>query len=294
MEALFLLVSQLAMSAQHDLQMPRQVFFSEQLRHAFDALAFVARYLQQGRVFARNFGDGRIAQEPHHLPREVSWTVAFADEMVNLPQHFVACAPSDRLHHFLENVRGCGPHKITHRIRRDPSRRGCNRLVENRQRIAHGAVPGFGQEGESIVIGLDLFASHKIAQLSHDVVKLHRPETEVLAARANGLRDVFRLRRRQHEYDVIRRLFQSLEQSVEGGVGNLVSFVENVNLEAIARWTVARRLAQFADLIDAAVRSSVNLDHVDGIARANLRAGLADSARLRHRLVGRAAIQRCR
>src|SRR5260370_17500621 len=94
MEALFLLVSQLAMSAQHDLQMPRQVFFSEQFRHSFHALPFVARYLQHRRVFARNLGDGRIAQDPHHLRLDQSWTVALAVAIANLPNHSAACAPT--------------------------------------------------------------------------------------------------------------------------------------------------------------------------------------------------------
>ena len=35
------------------------------------------------------------------------------------------------------------------------------------------------------------------------------------------------------------RLFQRLEQGVEGGVGDLVGFVENVNLVAVARRAVA-------------------------------------------------------
>src|ERR1700686_556492 len=68
-------------------------------------------------------------------------------------------------------------------------------------------------------------------------------------------------------------------------------FVENVNLEAIARRAIARRLAQFANLVNAAVGGRVDLDYVDRVSGANLGAGFANAARLRHRPVGRAAIQ---
>src|ERR1700746_1728749 len=73
-----------------------------------------------------------------------------------------------------------------------------------------------------------------------------------------------------------------------------MSFVKNINLEAVARRTVARRLAQLANLVDAAIGSGVDLNHVNGITGANLGAGFADAARLRHRLIRRAAIQSCR
>ena len=114
----------------------------------------------------------------------------------------------------------------------------------------------------------------------------------MLAARADGLRNVFRLRGGQHENHVAGRLFQSFQQGIEGRVGNLVSFVENVNLEAVPRRTIAGSLAQFADFINAAVGGGVNFDHIHGISRANFRARVAHSARFGYRLVRGAAIQR--
>ena len=73
---------------------------------------------------------------------------------------------------------------------------------------------------------------------------------------------------------------------VEGGVSDLVGFVEDINLKAITRRLVTCGFAQFADFVDAAVGSGVDLDHVDSIAGTNLRAGFANAARLRHRLIG--------
>ena len=112
MEALLLLVPQLAVRAQHDLQMARQIFFAEQFGNARDAFALFAGNLQQARILARDLGDGRVAQKANHLPGEVRGTVPLADEVVNLAKDFFALALGYRLHHLLENVRGSGADQI--------------------------------------------------------------------------------------------------------------------------------------------------------------------------------------
>ncbi len=116
----------------------------------------------------------------------------------------------------------------------------------------------------------------------------------MLAARADGLRNILRRSGRQHEDHVSGRFLQSLEQSVEGRVGDLMGFVENVNLEAVARGAIARGLAQLANFVNAAIGGGVDFDHVHGISGANFDAGIANSARLGDRLVRRAAVQRHR
>ena len=78
----------------------------------------------------------------------------------------------------------------------------------------------------------------------------------------------------------VRRLLEGLEQSIEGGVGDLVGLVEDVDLVAVARGAIAGGIAQFANLVDAAVGGGVDLDDVDGDAPANLGAGVADAAGL--------------
>src|ERR1017187_4046012 len=89
-------------------------------------------------------------------------------------------------------------------------------------------------------------------------------------------------------------LFQGLEQRIEGGVRNLVRLVENVNLEPVARRTIARGFTQLANLIDATVGGRVDLDHVHRVAGADFDARIANPARLGHWMVLRTAIQRHR
>src|SRR5216684_5911195 len=114
----------------------------------------------------------------------------------------------------------------------------------------------------------------------------------MLAARPDRLRNVFGLGGGHHEDDVRRRLFQGLEQGVEGGVGDLVGFVENINLIAVARGTIPGGVAQFANLIDAAIGGGVDLDHVHGPAGAYFDTGFAHSTGFWRRIGGRAAVER--
>jgi len=74
------------------------------------------------------------------------------------------------------------------------------------------------------------------------------------------------------------------EQGIEGGVGDLVCFIKNVDFEAIASRAIASGFAQFADLVDTPIGGSVDFDHVYRIARANFGAGLAYPAGFEDRL----------
>ena len=114
----------------------------------------------------------------------------------------------------------------------------------------------------------------------------------MLATRADGLRNIFGLSRGQHKNYVTRWLLKGLQQSIEGSIGNLMGLVENVDLEAIAGGPISSCFAQFTDLINAAVGSGVNLNHIHRIPGAYFGARLANSTRLRDGLVRRAAVQR--
>jgi hypothetical protein len=108
-------------------------------------------------------------------------------------------------------------------------------------------------------------------------------KAEVLAPRPDRLWNVLRLRGRHHEDHVIGRLLQRLQQRVKRRIGDLVRFIEDPDLVLVPRRPVARRLAQLAHFIDATIGRRIDLHHVDRIAGPNLRAGIANSARLLRR-----------
>ena len=59
------------------------------------------------------------------------------------------------------------------------------------------------------------------------------------------------------------RLLQCLQQGVESFVRDLVRFIDDEDLVAVARRTIADVFAHLAHFVDAAVRSRVDLDDVD-------------------------------
>ena len=104
---------------------------------------------------------------------------------------------------------------------------------------------------------------------------------KMLRARTNRIGQIFRLGRGHDEDDFVGRLFERLQQRVRGFVGEHVRFVEDHDFVAAAGGRVAHHLAQFADLVDAAVGCRVDFDHVEGISEADFAAGIALVARFR-------------
>src|SRR6202795_2870314 len=145
MEALFLAVSEFSMGAQHDLQMPRQVFLAEQLGDAANAGALVGRNLQQARVLARDFRYGHIPQEAYQLAREMRGTVAFADQLVDQDQDLVARTFGDSLHYRFERRCRSGADQAANGIEGEVVGGGSDGLVEDRERVAQRAVARFGE-----------------------------------------------------------------------------------------------------------------------------------------------------
>ena len=75
-----------------------------------------------------------------------------------------------------------------------------------------------------------------------------------------------------------RRLLQRLEQRVERIAGEHVRLIDDVDLVRAAGGRQVHLLAQVAHLVDAAVRSRVDLDQVERRPRRHLQAGLAPVA----------------
>ena len=148
--------------------------------------------------------------------------------------------------------------------------------MERASRIEPSA--GFGKESESCVIGFDPFLRGYTTKFLEDVDQLHGVKAEVLAAGADGLRNVLGLGGRHHEDDVVGWLFERLEKSVEGRIGDLMGLVQDVDLVLVARGAIPCGIPQFADLVDATVGGGVDLDDVYGVACLDFGAGLADLA----------------
>ena len=157
-------------------------------------------------------------------------------------------------------------------------------LIEGALRVAHAALGGAGDQRDRLVGDGHLLGVGDAAQLIDDRPRADRAQLEDLRPRQDRLGDLVQLGRRHHEDDVRRRLLHRLEERVERRVRELVDFVDDEDLVAIARRPHLQAVDDhLADVVDAGVRRGVDLEHVEVAAFGDLDAGVADAARLRRR-----------
>ncbi|MGY4449719.1 hypothetical protein ACVWZR_004379 [Bradyrhizobium sp. i1.3.1] len=137
-----------------------------------------------------------------------------------------------------------------------------DRLVEQRQRVAHRAFRGAHDDAERLGLDLDVLLGRDIGEVLHQHVGLDPAQVKTLAARQHGDRNLADLGGREHEFGVLRRFLQRLQEGVERRRRQHVDFVDNVDLVAGAGRRVAHAVIDLADVVDAGVRGRVHLQHV--------------------------------
>ena len=121
-----------------------------------------------------------------------------------------------------------------------------DQLIEQAQPIAHAAVGGTRQMRECRGLEVELLGGRDHFHALGDEARGQTLQAELQAARQHGDGQLLRVRGREQEFDVRRRLFERLQQRVEGMVRQHVHFVDEVHLVApagsahIARCRAAR------------------------------------------------------
>ena len=158
-------------------------------------------------------------------------------------------------------------------------RAGRGDLVEERERVAGRAAAAADRDRQGVVVEGEAGRVVHVVQEAVEDVGPEQPELEVLGAAADRRRHLLRVRRREHEDDVARRLLERLQQRVRGRVREHVDLVDDVDLPPARR--PERGVGdQVADGVDAVVRRRVELVDVERRAAGDLHAGRADAARL--------------
>ena len=145
-------------------------------------------------------------------------------------------------------------------------------------------LPGLARkQPQCAFVGLNALARGEVLE-SLDYRRV-RDAAEVVAlqARENRLGHLLRLGGREDELEMRGRLLERLQHRVEGLVGELMRFVDDVNLEAIARGAVAQVFDNRARIIDLAVGCAIDLDYVERAAGPDFLTCSALSARLGRR-----------
>jgi hypothetical protein len=77
-------ISKLAVGTQHDLEVTRQVFLTEEFRDSGDAGALVGRDLQQAGIGAGDLRHRGIAQKSYYLPSKMKRAMPLRDQSIQL------------------------------------------------------------------------------------------------------------------------------------------------------------------------------------------------------------------
>ena len=107
-----------------------------------------------------------------------------------------------------------------------------NSLIEQRQTIAHRAFRCARDQSQRRVFDLDAFLGGDAAEMPHQHCSVDAAQVEALAARQHRHRHFADFSGGENEFGVRRRLFQRLQQRVEGRAGEHVHFVEDIDLVA--------------------------------------------------------------
>ena len=135
-----------------------------------------------------------------------------------------------------------------------------DRLIEQRQRIAHRAFGRARDQRQRLGLGLDVFLLGDPGQMPDQKIAVHAPKIEPLTPRQHRDRHFSDLGGREDELGVRRRLFQRLQQRVERRRRQHVHFVEDVDLVARAHRRIADRVVDLPHVVDAVMRGRVHFD----------------------------------
>src|SRR3984885_14114226 len=152
-------------------------------------------------------------------------------------------------------------------------------LVEQRQRVAHRAFGDANDQRQRLRLGDDAFSGANLAQMGDHWPRLDAPQIEANAARAHRDRHLVDFGGRKQKLDVLGRLFEGLQETVEGLLREHVHFVDDIDLGARRNRAIARVLDDLAHVVDAGMGSRVHLDDVD---MARLHDRLTVDAKLGH------------
>ena len=160
-------------------------------------------------------------------------------------------------------------------------------LVQQGQRIARGTTARLNDHGVYGVLDMHALGRDGALQQALHGRRGQQAEGIVVGTRANGADNFLRLRGREDENDVLRRLLHYLEQRVSAGGRNHMRLVDDE--DAVARFgrCIVGAIAQLAHVFHAIMRGGVKLRHVQvsGAAGGQGDAGIALATRRRGRPV---------
>jgi hypothetical protein len=161
-------------------------------------------------------GDGHTVQHVEHFGEHAVPVRALLGQVAHGFQQRLGIAFEQRLQHAIDLA-------VVERAEHGPHIGGQHLaftegdgLVGQAHGVAHRAVGGAAQQPQGVVFERHVLGAQHVGQVLDHALRAHVLQGELQAARQDGCRQFLRVGGGEDELDVGRRLFQRLQQGVEG------------------------------------------------------------------------------
>ena len=148
-------------------------------------------------------------------------------------------------------------------------------LIQQAQRVPQSTVGHAGEDLRAVRLEVNGFLFGDVQKALGDVLGHDALEGKPLTAGENGGGHLVQLRGGQNEQQMLRRLFQNLQKSVEGGQGQHMDFVDDIHPLFQHGGGIDGLFPQGTDVLHAVVGGGVQLRYIQQTAVVNAAAGLA-------------------
>ena len=222
-------------------------------------VVIVAR-AQSPPAFRGNGAQEQVPQQAGELPQKRGRVLSLLPEPPEALHGPAAVVPGDVPQQRRDLPVARQPQGAVDRVGVDVGASGA--LVQHTQRVAHPALAEPRQQRRRLVRQAQPLLGGHIAQPVHDDPGVQPLEGVALAAGEDGGRDLLQLRGGQDEHQMLRRLLQNLQQGVEGGGGEHMHLVDDVDPLFRHGGGEQGLVPKLAHAVHAVVAGRVQLHHV--------------------------------
>jgi hypothetical protein len=238
----------------------------------------LARFLGHGQRLghlAHVLHEQQVAQVLDQLRHEPAEIVSLLRELFDERERAGGVAVDDEIAEPEQRLLLDRAEQLQHRLHRDLAFGRSGELVEGRGRVAERSTRRARNERERLRRRVEAFTVGDARHHRDEILQARPLEDERLAARAYGRQHLRQIGRAEDEDEMRRRLLDQLQQRIPRRVRELVRLVEDVDLGAALDRLEHDAVADLADVVDAALRRRVHLDHVERCARSDPQADVA-------------------
>ena len=220
--------------------------------------------IEQTRLGPGNQKEQQIAEMIEQVRQQTSQVFTGTGQLLQKPQGGGNVALQKRVHQLHELSTGRQAEHRQHIGFDNPVTAKADQLVQSRLGIPHAAVRTTGDGQEGVRIDRDLLLLGDPSQMLDDECRWDTTKVKPLASTQNRRQNLLGIGRREEKLHMRRGLFQRLEQRIESRCREHVNLVDDVDFVFARGGRKLGRIPQLTNLVDAVVRSTVDLQYVQG------------------------------